>query len=704
MEDFFILLYSTLIAYLLFLLGVQIYAKDFLLLSGIYHYRIRLPQAITYIAAFFSIYYLKKATIIESSFFDWISFLTFSITAYIGCFIFEWILAKLNWKSKICTAVARLVGIAILVSIQWAYHETIYILPFIIAGFYMRNCKFGVVHGKEYFLASHLRPRTTTFHYSHENTNETTDIPQFIPDFSNAGLKQNFGSNFKKFNICDFGIKINSNKDQSIAIQKAIDTIGKDGGGIIFFPKGKYKFNNFIQINHSNLILEGEINDHGESLAEFILCKSLAFGKRNPWLSPFLITTGEKIQQSNIFFGLQFRKRKDTFTQSISLSDPGSNGNILTPKFACKVINSSQKGERILHVEDSSKLSKFIMLGLYNTTDDGNLLKDILGIDDFRPEWQTALRAGEEQAPSYQWLAEIKNILDAHTVELTQPLWRNCDMIYEPEIFNVPMLENVGFRNLKLSSTWNGLFRHHGYRRYYSVAQTQEMDYGWNGINMKRIANGFIENVSFKNFTNPLYVMDSRNISATHLDFSGYDGHQGIKIYEHACDNLFQGIIFQNHFADMMGGEGNAYGNVFSNVQYVNPIFKPVDYDFHGFSEGPMSPPSHNLFELVSGFSLIHCGGSNHMHPSFAQHNVWWNCYSEGEMKNAFIFRTRYNKKKFTPQEQCKIFNHSIFCGIHGKFNTNYLSNEYIFYKSWNKAMIPNSLYRKQKIDRRKIF
>ena len=240
-----------------------------------------------------------------------------------------------------------------------------------------------------------------------------------------------------------------------------------------------------------------------------------------------------------------------------------------------------------------SKLSKFIMLGLYNTTEDGNLLKDILGLDLFREEWQTARRAGPERAPSYQWLIEIKRVIDEHTVELVQPLWRDCDMLYEPALFNVPMLENIGLRHLKLNSTWNGLFRHHGHRRYYTVAQTQEMDYGWNAINMKRVANGFVKNVEFHNFTNPLYVMDSRNIAATNLRFDGYDGHQGIKVYEHACDNLFQDIEFRSHYADMMGGEGNAYGNVFSRVQYVNPVFKPVDYDFHGFSEGPMSPPSH---------------------------------------------------------------------------------------------------------------
>ena len=517
-----------------------------------------------------------------------------------------------------------------------------------------------------------------------------------LPNFSNAGQRNDFGEDFPRFNVCDFGATPDAAGDQTEAVQKAIDKAGTSGGGIVFFPKGKYRFRKgFLQINYSNIILEGETGKDGKILAELILCHNLVSGKRNPWLSPFLITTGEALQRSNIFFGLQFRKRKETFTQSTSLSDPGSDGNILTPEFATNVIGTSHKGETLLHVEDASKLSKFIMLGLYNTTEDGNLLKDILGLDLFREEWQTALRAGPERAPSYQWLIEVKRVIDEHTVELVQPLWRDCDMLYEPAVFNVPMLENIGLRNLKLNSTWNGLFRHHGHRRYYTVAQTQEMDYGWNAINMKRVANGFVKNVEFHNFTNPLYVMDSRNISATQLRFDGYDGHQGIKVYEHACDNLFQDIEFRSHYADMMGGEGNAY--VFSRVQYVNPVFKPVDYDFHGFSEGPMSPPSHNLFELVSGFALIHCGGSNHMHPSFAQNNVWWNCCAEGELKKSFIFRTRYNKKQYTPKDQCRLFRNSHFYGTVGAYDQKALDPEFIRGDSWGTPVKPDSLYLNQK-------
>lgn len=687
-------------------IGVQIYLRDFELLAGIYNYRIRIPQLVTYVAAI-----LGVATI----YFDicccekgpW-GFLICSVFSYFYSWILEWIFAKINSSRRILNYLLRICGIYGLAALQLTclrYNfEFIFVsaTPFLIMGIYMRNCKFGVVNGKEFFVANYLMNRSyEKIDKSFEEELTESDIAQLgllsndIPNFKHAGICRDINEIFAKlphFCSSDLGIEANSGKDCTAQLQAALDKIGSEGGGTLTLAKGKYRVRH-LQMNYCNVALEGALNHRGRPQAEIILTCNLAQGKRNPWLSPFMITTGEKLQQSNIFFGLQFKNRKETFTQSSSLSDPGSDGNILTPDFATRVTATAQKGDTFLKVEDSTKVGKFIMLGLYNSTDEGDLLKDILGIDEFRPEWKTALRAGPERAPSYQWLVEVKRIVDEHSIELVQPLWRNCDLRFEPSIYNVPMLENICIRNLKLNSCWNGLFRHHGYRRYYTVAQTQEMDYGWNGINMKRVSNGLIENVTFRNFTNPLYVMDSRNVTSQHITFCGYDGHQGIKIYEHACDNLFQNVIFKNHFADMMGGEGNAYGNVFRKVQYVNPVFKPVDFDFHGFSEGPMSPPSHNLFELVDGFALIHSGGSNHMHPSCAQHNIWWNCQGEGELKNSFIFRNRYNKKAFVPQEQCRIYRNSGFFGMHGSYNEDLLNRDFITVRKWNEPIQPSSLF-----------
>ena len=138
------------------------------------------------------------------------------------------------------------------------------------------------------------------------------------------------------------------------------------------------------------------------------------------------------------------------------------------------------------------------MLGLYNTSLDGNLIKDILGVEKLRPEWKTALRAGVEEAPSYQWLVEVSRIVDGNTIGLARPLLRSCDMVYEPAVFNVAMLENITIGNLRLNSKWNGMFRHHGFPLYYSIAESQEMDYGWNAINMERVVHAKVYNLEIE--------------------------------------------------------------------------------------------------------------------------------------------------------------------------------------------------------------
>lgn len=629
------MIYHIFIALLFWIVGLQIYNKDFSLLFGQYNYKIRLPQVVSFIAALFVV----VGIIITDRSIIGIFISTFMCLSF--AFLSELLLSKHSISSAFGTILFRIIVVASIAIILYVINIEV-VFPFVLTGWYVRNVKLGVPYRNSLILAKYLKREMPS------NTSEVVEleIPQDMPVFAYAGNYININE-LPLYDVTNYKIIPNTGEDLIDKLQLLIDEVGSKNGGIIYFPKGRYMFNRkgkkqFLQINYSNIVLTGELDEKGRPLAELINCGSTVHGKQNPWLSPFFITTGESIQKSNIFFGLQFRKRKNIIMRSFSMSDPGSDGTILIPNYATKVIRTSKKGDDLLYVEDASKVSKYIMLGLYNTDHEASLLKDILGQDVIRPEWQAASRAGDEEAPSFQWLVEVKEVIDAHTIRLVQPQWRDSDIIYEPAVFNVPMLENIVIRNLILSSKWNGMFRHHGHKRYYSVAQAQEMDYGWNGINMKRVAHGNIENVIFENFTNPLYVMDSRNISCEHLTFRGHDGHQGVKIYEHACDNLFRDIVFYNHYADMMGGEGNAYGNVFSEVKYLNPCFKPVDFDFHGFSEGPMSPPSYNLFENIYGFAYINSSGSLHMAPSCARTNVWWNCYHEGEIKGSYIFRQKY--------------------------------------------------------------
>lgn len=603
------------------LLSTQVQLSELRLLSGHYNYRWQAAQTVTLVAGVLTLAVVGYDVMLTGLN---IIVLLETVVCLLFYIVSEWLLAKWSPQRLVLSVLWRLVIVA---GMAWAIGQwgQLSLLPFVLMGLYFRNCPFGVVHGKP-FCVSFLLPSPT---------GETLSPP----------LREDGG---RLFLVTDYGIQPDTGHDVLAEVQALIDEVGRQGGGILFFPRGRYLFGTktktkrgegqFLQINYSHVSLEGECDEDGRLLTELVSCGPTTQGERNPWLSPFFITTGETLQPSNQFWGLDFKNPSGMKTESSSLSDPGSDGLLLTPPFATKVTKDAPAGTSTLTVEDCSVIGKYILLAMYNTTPDGNLIKELLGVDDLRPEWTTARRAGPEKAPSFQWLVEVKQVVDSNTIELCRPLLRDCLTKYEPAIFNVDMLEDIHIRHLCISSRWNGLFRHHGFPLYYSIAQAQEMDYGWNAINMKRVAHSTVENVEMKNFTNPLYVQDSREVTVEHLSVRGYDGHQGIKVYCHTCDCVFQHIDFYCHFADMMGGEGNAYANVFRDINYSNPVFKPVDYDFHGIPEGPMCPPAYNLFEHIIGFRYIKGAGAIYNMPACAIYNAWENTVTEGERKGEQIF------------------------------------------------------------------
>lgn len=626
------LVFIILIEIILFLIGYQLWYPDLLLLSGNYNYKVQRVQFISFgvlLIAVTGIGYDVATGVYLFSLF-------YSLLASCFCYFIEWLLTRLKPHHRFVSWGYRLFFLCVFFIVTngcFQQEEALVCTPFLLWGILLRNSPLGIIHGKDLALSSYMRRRFK---------NSSSFSKESLTRFPFCGCQHSGKDNCQEFVVTQFGIEAGTRIDQTIPLQALLDKVGTGGGGRIFFPAGKYYFQpsrtNFLTINYSNIEIAGEIDSNGNPLAELISMSSTLEPRINPWISPFFITTGEKIQPSNIFFGLQFQKEKKQIKRSSSLSDPGSDGSLLEPEVATFVTACAQQGETMLKVQDALLCGRYVMLGMYNTSADGNLIKDILGVDALRPEWTSANRAGVEKAPSFQWLLEIKHVIDQHTIELTRPLIRDIDMIYAPVLYNVPMLEHVVIRDLKISSAWNGLFHHHGLPLYYSVEQSQEMDYGWNAINMKRVAHGIVNNVHIRNFTNPLYVMDSRNISVGHILIDGYDGHQGLKIYQHACDNLFYDIEFRAHFADMMGGEGNAYANVFHHIKYLNPLFNPVGFDFHGFSEGPMSPPAYNIFDDVEGFAHIQSAAGIDMLPGCAQHNRWVNIVTEGEKKGTPLF------------------------------------------------------------------
>lgn len=639
-----------LVAPLSLLMGFQIQARELRLLTGHYNYRIQAAQYVSFTAAILALagtaYFLFQGwsilSVYPSDSHDASALLGLAERTVLPLFIFvvaEWGLSLLNPSTAWSAWSFRLLLCVMLELSSLA--SPFPFITYVAVGAFLRNSPFGIPYVKALSLAHHLQRRLTTgfeeMHYLDEAEGA------LLPDTQFAGSRRSADDTpRKRFDVTEAGIKPNSQSDNSEALQRLIDRVGDEGGGIIYFPRGRYMFNtsghDFIQINHSHVVLEGEVGADGIPLATLVNCSCTSRGHKNPWISPFFITTGEALQPSNEFWGLQFRKRNAGIVRSNSLSDPGSDGSIITPDITTRITAAARKGSTVLSVDDARAVGKYILVGLYNTTPDGALICDILGETALRPEWTVANRAGVEEAPSYQWLVEVHRIVDDNTIELVRPLLRDIDLCCDPVVCNVQLLEGIVVRNLCLDSCWNGQFRHHGFPLYYNIPRTQEMDYGWNGINLKRCAHSEVTNVRIRNFTNPLYILDSRSVTISHVDISGHDGHQGLKAYMHTCDCLFEYITFRAHFADMMGGEGPAYANLFRRVEYLNPVFHPVDYDFHGFASEPMSPPSDNMFTQILGFRYFKSAGSVTHIPSLGRNNTWWNIKTEGERRGDYLF------------------------------------------------------------------
>ena len=655
--NIYLVLFLMLVSALAFLGGANILGHDISIHSFRYCKKLssRLSLFLFFIFLCFSGYFLVKQ--IDSI---WIVVLFIPISIF-SAFVFGFLITKFSPKTAFTSLLYYFVSTVCTMYLVYSQLNIEYaILWCFIYGFYIRNSPLGAPHRQYITLAKSFKEKrdrnidisrsqakkSIFFNSFRENPNSS-----LIQDFSFAGF--DYGESdpdalfatFKVYDAKNYGIYPNKSEDCTLKIQNAVDTIGRDGGGILFFSNGIYnvgQHGRFIQINYSKIVIKGESKS-----TVFVSHSPTLMGEKNPWLSPFVFTTGELLQSSNIFFGVQFKKRKSIITRSASLTDPGSDGSIIEAQYLTKVVEPAYRGDSILVVDDTKSLegSKYVILALFNDYGNDELIKTLLSVDALREEWKTAKRASDEIAPSFQWLVEVERILDSKRVKLKQPLRVDAKAEFYPELYGVEMLENVGFVNFTLRSKWNGIFRHHGFPIYFSKREAQIMDYGWNGINMKRVSHGLIKDVVIDNFTNPLYVQDARNCTVDKVVIKGSSGHQGIKLYGHSSDNLFCDIFFETCFADMMGGEGNCYGNVFTCIEYNNTENIYVDFDLHGFSEGPFSPPAFNLFELVWGFRGIKGGGALFNQPACAGYNVWWNIFSEGYDRTPDVFvNTCYHK------------------------------------------------------------
>ncbi len=518
-------------------------------------------------------------------------------------------------------------------------------------------------------------------------------------DFSKAGYafgEQDFQYPENIIDVTSKGITPNTGKDLTQKVQNLLDETGKNGGGVLYFPKGKYIFNtnpdkvDFLKIDYDNVVIRGEGQDEDGTI--FFNSTSLLQEVPNPWLSPTLIRYGYNIQGVDHFWGAAPLKYNGT-----KLSKK-SEAKIYEAPIITQITHKAVKGSKNLRVKNATalKAGDVILLAMYNTNGSNKLIKKILNYTDeeITSDLESVNKAGKEGVASFQALLEIERIISNDQILLRQPLLMDIDVEFQPALLEAPMVRNVGIENLRFESAWDANYKHHANR---------EVDYGWNAVNFCRVAHGWMKHVTIDNYTNPIYLQDSRNVTLDSINITGKHGHSGIKVYAHATDNLIQNVNIQMNFSHVLSGEGNATANVFRKIKMEKQTEGEGDFDFHGFAHYTYGPASHNLFEEITGLRFIYGGGAPFNFPHTSTGNVWWN------VESTDIGGTKELFKHWPWSKTDRIDHHisypsSIIVGMRandGKFvingTDNNRSERLITVESLNGKVFPKSLYEAQR-------
>jgi hypothetical protein len=81
------------------------------------------------------------------------------------------------------------------------------------------------------------------------------------PDWRYAGVQGGIPDVPVKVLVADFGAKPNDQLDDSVALQKAVDHVGQDGGGAVLLDEGVYQLDWPVTVRHNGVVIRGQGKD-----------------------------------------------------------------------------------------------------------------------------------------------------------------------------------------------------------------------------------------------------------------------------------------------------------------------------------------------------------------------------------------------------------------------------------------------------------
>ena len=424
------------------------------------------------------------------------------------------------------------------------------------------------------------------------------------------------------FKVTDYGAKADDAISDEDAIRKAVAEAEKAGGGVVLFPAGKFLIwadrnkADVIRISKSGVVIRGAGCGKGGTVI-----RAIHSGYRT---GPYAVPKGTKDAEGKddwskipyffMFEGVEGGKKEGG--KSAAVTGAVKRGSFAVP---VKSTEGFQSGDWVVLKAATPKLDAELMCGLQPD-----------------PTWTRIIKDGS----SISELHQVKEIQGENLI-LKEPVLVNLGADFEAKIFPVTLIEQVGVEDMALQGGWRGAFVHH---------RSALDDEGWDGIQFKGVANGWVRRCSFLNVNTGVYLRDSVACSILENRFAGNKGHYDVAIRSNCTFNMM-GLTEETTAPQHGASTGNRSAGT---VVWRWLMSKASTVDSHG--NGPYA----TLIDRVDGGTMTRSGGPAPSFPNHLRWMVFWNFFYDSDDEQPINF-WNYEKGK-----EAK-FVKPLFVGLHGK-------------------------------------
>jgi hypothetical protein len=398
-----------------------------------------------------------------------------------------------------------------------------------------------------------------------------------LPDFSYAGYKcgeQEIPkiTNYKMFNVTDFGARGDDDISDRDAIQAAIDAANKNGSGIVFFPKGRFIVNDDSSVTTgivskgSHIIFRGSGSGLGGT--ELIMKEPLVpVNPQQMWTGRpmFIFTT----------------KGSDT---SIG-----------------EVIQSADVGEFTLRLSKTNKLKFGDWVALKMLDNSPALIDEELAPHHVDTTWKYLVTKGVDVCMYYR-----VNKIENGVITLHAPLAYKIDAKYKWTVYKFANATEIGIEEIAFVGNWKEKFVHH---------RSWKDDSGFTLFQFSRCTNSWMANCRFTDCNVAAIVGQSANVTVVNCIVTGNAGHEAI------TSNHSTNVLLAN-----LTDEASQWHSFGTAAGAINTVVWHCTYPATTCFESHASQPRNTLLDNVKGgFMRNHGGGAIENMPNHMKGLVIWN-------------------------------------------------------------------------------